>query len=254
EVVADYQRLKERDPSRPVLLNLGQGVANDQWRGRGSGARQDDYLTYVQGADIVSFDVYPVAGIGKPDGENYLWYVARGVERLRRWTSNRKPIWAVIETTRISSQRRATPAQVRSEAWMALISGASGLLYFAHEFKPKFNEWRLLDDPEMLAGVTALNREILGLAPVLNSPTVEGLAMESSPAEVPVAAMVKQHDGHLWLFAVGLRNAATQATFRLPQPHRGAAEVLGENRRLTVTDGCFSDSFGPYEVHLYRLD
>ena len=38
EIVADYQRINKRDPSRPVLLNLGQGVAFDQYIGRGVGA------------------------------------------------------------------------------------------------------------------------------------------------------------------------------------------------------------------------
>ncbi len=31
KIVEDYDRLKEADPSRPVLLNLGQGVAWDHW-------------------------------------------------------------------------------------------------------------------------------------------------------------------------------------------------------------------------------
>lgn len=70
-VVAEYERLRAADPTRPILLNLGQGVANDEWKGRGAGARLEDYQTYVQACDIVSFDVYPVAGIDKPDGENY---------------------------------------------------------------------------------------------------------------------------------------------------------------------------------------
>ena len=50
---------RKHDPqTRPILLNLGQGVANDEWYGRGPGAKPDDYLTYVKGCDIVSFE-YP---------------------------------------------------------------------------------------------------------------------------------------------------------------------------------------------------
>ena len=40
-------------------------------------------------------------------------------------------------------------AQLPPEAWMALIHGAKGLIYFAHEFKPKFIEAGLLADREM---------------------------------------------------------------------------------------------------------
>jgi len=35
KVVEDYERMKKTDPSRPVLLNMGQGVAWDQYIGRG---------------------------------------------------------------------------------------------------------------------------------------------------------------------------------------------------------------------------
>ena len=48
-IVADYQRIRAADPTRPVMLNLGQGVANDAWVGRGPGASLDDYPKYVRG-------------------------------------------------------------------------------------------------------------------------------------------------------------------------------------------------------------
>jgi hypothetical protein len=43
KIVAGYERLRAADPTRPVMLNLGQGVANDEWKGRGPGASLDDY-------------------------------------------------------------------------------------------------------------------------------------------------------------------------------------------------------------------
>src|SRR5579862_4362510 len=64
KIVTEYEQLRAADPTRPIILNLGQGVANDGWVGRGNGAKLSDYETYVKGADIVSFDVYPVAGLG----------------------------------------------------------------------------------------------------------------------------------------------------------------------------------------------
>lgn len=255
-IVDDYQRLRANDPSRPVLLNLGQGVANDEWYGRGAGAKLSDYETYVQGADIVSFDVYPVAGLEKPDPENYLWYVPKGVERLVQWTGGRKIIWNCIECTHISNpERQATPDQVKAEVWMSLIHGSTGIIYFVHQFQPSFNEWALLDDPVMLPAVTAINAQIRELAPVLNSPTLtDGATVQSSVAEVPIAVMTKRHDGATYVFAVGMRNGAADGTFVVPGvPAAATAEVIGENRTLPVTDGRFTDSFAPYAVHLYRI-
>ena len=254
-IVEDYRRLRKNDPTRPILLNLGQGVANDEWIGRGPGAKLEDYKTYVQGADIVSFDVYPVADLRRPDGENYLWYVAKGVQRLREWTGGKKRIWNCIESSRINSDKKVTPEQLRAEVWMSLIHGSTGLIYFVHEFKPKFNEHALLDDPTLLAAVTVLNRQIRSLAPVLNRPTLTpGASVESSTSDVPIAAMTKRHGGATYVFAVGMRNAPAHGAFMVNGlPKTATAEVIGEGRRIPVSGGHFEDAFSPYAVHLYRI-
>jgi hypothetical protein len=154
-IIEDYRKLVAADPTRPVMLNLGQGVAWDGWYGRGVRTRHpEDYTEYVKGCDIASFDIYPVAHDHK-EIAGKLWFVASGVERLRKWASPR-PVWSCIECTRISSAHKATPQQVRAEVWMSLIHGSSGLIYFVHEWKPKFNEHALLDDPEMLKAVLLL--------------------------------------------------------------------------------------------------
>ena len=105
----------------------------------------------------------------------FLWYVAKGVDRLVGWTEGRRIVWNCIETSRISNENaKPTPHQVRAEVWMALVHGSRGLIYFVHQFRPRFNEHALLDDPELLPAVTAINRQIIELAPILNSPTVIG--------------------------------------------------------------------------------
>ncbi|WP_406700459.1 hypothetical protein V5E97_16760 [Singulisphaera sp. Ch08] len=255
-ILEDYERLRATDPSRPILLNLGQGVANDDWKGRGRGARLDDYLTYVKGGDIVSFDVYPVAGLDRPDGADYLWYVAKGIDRLLKWSEGRRIVWNCIESSRISNEKaKITPHQVRAEVWMALVHGSRGLIYFVHQFKPSFNDHALLDDPELLTAVTAINRQILELAPALNRPTIEdGALVVSSNEQVPIDVMVKRHSGSTYVFAVGMRNAQTRGSFTVRDlPAQAEAEVLGEDRHLTLKDGRFEDEFQPYDVHLYKI-
>jgi len=255
-IVDDFEQLRAKDPSRPILLNLGQGVANDEWYGRGEGAKLEDYFTYVKGGDIISFDVYPVVGLRKPDSENYLWYVPRGVDRLVQWTEGRRIVWNCIECTHIDKPDKcATPAQVKSEVWMALIHGSTGLIYFVHQFAPSFCEWALLQDPEMLQAVTDINAQIRELAPVLNSPTLPfGARVQSSNAEVPVDVMVKRLDGATYVFSVGMRNAATTGSFDVVGlPAQCTAEVLGEGREIPVVDGEFTDEFEPYGVHIYRI-
>jgi hypothetical protein len=256
-IVADYERIRTADPSRPVMLNLGQGVAYDGWIGRGARTNHpEDYPAYIKGCDIVSFDIYPVVH-DRPEVAGSLWYVGRGVERLRQWSGGEKIVWDCIECTHISSLAKATPHQVRAEVWMSLIHGSMGLIYFVHEWQPRFNEHALLDDPEMLAAVSAVNRRIHSLAPVLNSPTIAGgLRVMSSDAGVPIAAMKKRWEGDVYVFAVAMRNGATTGTFTVDglPPGSGEAEVLDEGRRIPVRAGAFEDAFAPYDVHLYRIN
>lgn len=254
KILADFKRIKEIDPSRPVLLNLGQGVAWDGWYGRGVRTNHpEDYEEYVKGCDIASFDIYPACHDHR-DVAGKLWMVADGVTRLRRWQGN-KPVWNCIECTHISNPKaKATPKQVKAEVWMSLVRGSKGIIYFVHEFKPKFIEAGLLADPAMLAEVTAVNRQIQKLAPLLNSPDLPGLAVRSTADDVPVEAIVKRNQEATYVFAVAMRSGATTAAFHVAgETGEKPVEVLGENRSLSIKEGRFQDAFQPWDVHLYRI-
>jgi len=259
KIVAEYQRMHQADPTRPVMLNLGQGVANDEWIGRGNGSSLSDYQTYVKGGDIVSFDIYPIAGLPKPDPENYLWLVGKGLDRLSGWMENggvadsRK--WNCIECTRIGGDRKPTPAQVATEVWMSIIHGSRGLIYFVHQFKPTFDEHALLDDPEMLEAVTNLNLHVLALGGLLNNPSVNGVVdVKSSVPTVPIDTMVKKVGPYLWVFTMGMRNETTTGAITIKGlPKHAKAAVQDENRSVEIVDGKFTDTFKPYAHHLYRI-
>ncbi len=256
KIVEDYKKIRAADPSRPVLLNLGQGVAWDGWHGRGVRTNHpEDYPKYIEGCDIASFDIYPVTH-SSPQVAGKLEYVAQGVERLVEWTADRQGVWNCIECTHISNPtQKPTPRQVRSEVWMALIHGSQGLIYFVHEWEPTFNEAALLADAEMLEAVTQTNRRIEQLAPVLNGPTIsQGIEVVSDRPEVPIATMMKRHEGKTYVFAVAMRNEAAAARFRIDGlPGNHTVSVLDENRTLASSDGAFTDNFAPYDVHLYEI-
>ncbi len=251
-----YATFKAADATRPVYLNVGQGAAWTDYYGRGSACagRSQDYAEYAKGADVMSFDIYPVNSTDAPV-QNNLWYVALGVDHLRDAVDAGKPVFAWIESTGIDGPSGApTPEQTRSEVWMALIHGARGYGYFCHVFSPSFIEAGLLADPAMKAGVAALNQQVLSLAPVLNTPSISNaVTVASSDAGVPVDLMVKRSGGSLYLFAESMRTGGTTATFTVQRAPGTHVEVLGESRSLSLSGGQFSDDFGDYQVHLYRL-
>ena len=267
QIAEDYARIRHRDPTRPVLLNLGQGVAWDGWYGRGVRTNHpEDYTEYARGGDIVSFDIYPAVH-DKPAVAGKLWYVARGVERLRGWAGAGRPAWACIECTHIGNAKtKPTPAQVKAEVWMSVVHGAQGIVYFCHQFAPNFIEAGLLADAEMAREVGRINGQIKSLAAVINSPTISDGAtvrVESSEADVerarmvttgPIAMLVKGHDGSLYVFAVRMETGPAKGRFAVRGlPEKTTVEVLGEDRKLEAQEGRFADDFGPYAVHLYQI-
>ncbi|HWB01775.1 MAG TPA: hypothetical protein VG796_02045 [Verrucomicrobiales bacterium] len=249
KIIAQFNSQRVADRSRPVLLNLGQGVAWDNYIGRGVRRNHpEDYAEYVKGSNIVSFDIYPANHDAK-EIAGRLEYVPRGVERLIKWAGPDRTVWNCIECTGIDNPKgKPTPAQVRSEVWMSLIKGSRGLIYFVHQFKPGFSEAALLDDKEMLEAVTALNAQIKELAPVLNSPTIPGKVASAES----IATMVKRHRGHTWLFAANLSDKPVATTFTLEGD--GQVEVIGESRKAVRQKGAFTEEFAGYAVHLYRME
>ena len=257
KVVEIYKGFAAADTTRPVLLNLGQCVAcGDSCPDRGVRTNHpEDYPQYIKGCDIASFDIYPVVH-DKPAVAGKLEYVAQGVERLRKWAGKDQLVWNAIECTHISNEKaKATPQQVRSEAWMSIIHGSRGLIFFVHQFKPRFVEAALLEDPPMLEAVTALNKQIHALGPVINSAALNDNAVnvETSNAAVPLKSMARRHDGALYIFAVAMRDGKTTGTFRVPSQKDSQVEVIDERRTLPLKDGAFADEFAGYEAHLYRI-
>ena len=145
-VQADYERWRAADPTRPVLLNLGQGVANEAWRGRGEWGKPEDYPRYGVAADILSYDIYPIASRYE-NVHGRLEYVAKGVRNLRKWARDDAVVWNVVEASRISNtDAKVTGAQLRAQVWMSIINGSRGIVYFVHQFQPRFVEASLLED------------------------------------------------------------------------------------------------------------
>ncbi|MCX6156090.1 MAG: hypothetical protein NT007_18230 [Candidatus Kapabacteria bacterium] len=257
-IIDRYNKFKANDNSRPVYLNLGQGVSWIQWYGRGSKCYGDidSYKIskdgYIKGSDIMSFDIYP-SNSADTATKDKLWLVPKGIDSLYSWGNNSKPAWCWIETTQISDppRRKPTPTEVKAEVWMALIHGAKGFGYFCHSWYPTFCEWALLKDSVMLSAVKKINEQVTSLASVLNSPNSKNFAtVSSSNPKVPIDIMTKNSNSN-YIFAVAMRNDTTTATFSVNNGDN--AEVIGENRTINIVNEKFSDGFNSYGVHLYKI-
>jgi hypothetical protein len=259
-MVAEYNAYKAGDPTRPVFLGLGQGVAYDGWEGRGSNPPPES--GYVPASDIVDFDIYPYNNCDGDANEKVtcgqFWLNASGVDRLHQWSNRGQAVWTDIETTTISKggTHPPTPAQTRSEVWLALIHGANGITYFVDTWEPSFREDGIFADSTMVAAVTALNAQIRMLAPELNSADIPSLvSVASSNSAAPIDLMVKANGQTLYVFAAISRAGTAIGSFTIAgMSGGGVATVVGESRTVKVATGKFSDSFAASDVHVYQID
>jgi hypothetical protein len=126
------------------------------------------------------------------------------------------------------NEYRPTPAQVNSEVWISLISGANGIEYFCHD-KTSYS-FCLAGGGRAAAiqaqnNLTYINTNVLNYAPILNSPTVGQcsmqhqnyttdygwsttasctggiLTMATTNAAIPGLGLVKSYNGATYLFA-----------------------------------------------------
>lgn len=255
-IVDDYRKMRAKDKTRPIFINFGQGIANESFKGRGSRTgKLEDYPLYAKGADILSFDIYPVTS-PYPHVSGRLEYISIGVERLLKAGKNKKPTFTWIECTHINNPKvKPTPAQVRSLVWIALISGVKGFGYFCHEFKPRFREAAMLQDKTMSAAISKINKRVQSLAKVLNTPPKKkGASLKPSNKKTRLKWTTRLLGSKLYLFAANISSQPSKVAISI-RGSRGTrqATVLDENRQLVLRFGRAYDQFGPYEVHLYEI-
>jgi hypothetical protein len=252
EVARRTREMKGRDSTRPVMINFGPGMVNEFWPGRGSCTGDNAYYGIAgKEAGILSFDIYPVSVVTEPQVKGKLEYVARGVTKLANLASKRQSVWTVVETTAIEAQGRVSPAQLKSTVWMSLIHGAKGIVYFVHEFKPVFREDAIFRYDEIVDEVKRTNNLIALMAPVLNSPDVIGRV--TIQATAPVAAMVKQYNNVLYIFAAATTSAPARSRISIAGINRAQADVVEENRSAPISQGVMEEAFTGYGVHIYAI-
>lgn len=260
EMLRRYQAIRTQDPSRPVFMNLGKGVAWDAWKGRGKRTgHPEDYAEYAKAADILSFDIYPAAETDAALAGR-LDVVAQGVKRLLGWAGPGKTVWNVVGASRVKNPNaRVDPDRIRAQVWMSIISGSRGIIYFVHQFKPRFVEASWFEDPQLAAAMNKINARVQSLARVINSPPTNDIVEVSvfandRKSRADDIAITSRQDGcSTYVFAASLVNTPLKASVRI----KGTAaitsiEVLDEARSIPIDGGRFMDDFPPYGVHLYK--
>ena len=257
------QQLLDRDEACRMLDGArltchADGVAGD--------CAKDSFQDYVRFADVFMPELYPIDGT---KDERCVAEVCRDMDRcrddIRRFGDPRRPValWAILQCFHGKSWKRyPVPDEMQAMAFAAVVHGANGILWFHYAGdtpEPKTSYSGIFRTPEDWAAVAGIVRRIGELAPVLlartppQPPPPEVLA---GPAADPlgrpsVTALVKEQGGRIFVMAVNAAPEPVRVRFRLAA---GAGEALWEGRRVDASGGGFEDGFGPFGVHVYRLE
>jgi hypothetical protein len=245
---------------RARYANYGKGVLS--WGASGYGGHNDtSSACFVNAQDITSADEYWHTDIFQTEDamSQNSWGYGWNIERQRMLDATdgvRTPQWGFVEVTDLGEpQLTISPAEIRASVWHMLIKGARGIIYFQHDFGGTCLTHHALRETgsscygAKIAVVTSTNAQIKSLAPVLNSPFVNGGRTVTGPVE----HMIKWDGINLYVFAAGRSNGSMD--FSMPCVGNATTVVLGESRSISIADGEFSDTFADGNaVHIYRID
>lgn len=259
KMLESYAAMKQAAPTRVVAIDFSPEFMADKDVAKelSDAQKRRYYPEYANAADIVTYNIYPIWGHNRP--EKIDW-VAEAAAELRRLVGHDKPLFAMIETT--TGWRKIDPKEqkplamedVRAEVWMAVIRGATGIIYFTHQFKPTFSQHGL--DAERHAALKAINDQITRLAPAILSADAADQPTITIEGGLAAQCLAKKTFDGLVIFAqnIDMQRRGGKAVIACKGLKPGTTiEVVDENRTLTADKDGFTDQFDKLAVHIYRI-
>jgi hypothetical protein len=247
-----YSEIKSADPNHLVWITHAPRGTFDQ------------LLPYSAACDALATDIYPVS---EPPGKHSNG-LNKGLSMVGDFASqtvalagaNRLPFmilqacWSGVIPSHNPKNRLMFPTY-REERYMlyeAIINGSNSVFFFGLTAGLTPSEkasglnwafWRAVLKP--LLNEIKPGSEIY---PALIAPdSTYPLAYTASPQ---LEVRSKELGPYLYIFAAAREGAKIKATFSGLE--KGEVTVLEENRTISASEGQFSDSFQPHDVHVYR--
>jgi len=287
DVAAQVATIEREDPKRMVFENEGAWTAWLPKNTVGTSTCLSESEANLRATSIASSDEYALTDpwhtylCRSGQGYDCLWAYGQEAANLRQVAGPDAPVWEFVESGTndlgLSSENdgkseepSASPTQVNSAAWLALLEGANGIEWFCDERLPNGNPvWDYCaSDTTIRENLSYVDHSVERFAAELNSPSLAGaVSVQSSNRSVPVVAKVKEVNGVTYLMVEGDRLGATTATYTLDHDAAGTAELiydsnsrydphaaeLGKSFRLNSL-GQFSDSLpSSYSVKIYEI-
>ncbi len=220
-------------------------------------------------SDVLGCDPYPVNNFVNADAFAYGASSPPAMLLTSAWTRavvsqvyGSRPVWMVAQLFRMG-RFFPTYSQMKMQAYKAIINGATGIFWWGFVSEKGMEaEWFRENDHQAYYDFRRLSQEVMDLEPVLTSPPRPDLL--SSVSNSHIETLVKSQRNRIVIFASNfLPEDAGSVSFTVSPGARtsrmsSAIEVYSENRKVSLektgSATTFSDTFGPYEVHVYILE
>lgn len=255
-----YQIIKSMDPEHLMYMNHAPTNLATTLR------------KYNPGTDIVACDIYPVIVPGtKPmfalfgDGlqgdllNTHISQVGEYTDKMRWVTEGKRPLFMVLQgfawellrgkETDSTLVKFPTRHETRFMAYNAIIHGATGINYWGHAYTPQPSPfWSDLKSVvSELASIQDILAERTKDMHIVNIYHEMGHSVDAG-----VEVMIKKARGHYYLFAANADKNPVKVSITGFGREKNA-EVLFENRSLQIEDRKLTDTFKPFDVHIYKL-
>jgi hypothetical protein len=219
-------------------------------------------------SDVIGCDPYPLGVVTAIDDYPFGATASPPMLRTSVWTRETvrqvygsRPVWMVLQLYRMG-EVFPTYEQMKMQAYKAIINGATGILWWGFVSERGIEaEYFRRGNPQSYSDFRRISREVMVLEPALLSPARSDLVASVSTPQIEYLS--KTDENRVVIFAsnfseVPLGNVTVSLSpdaSRLP----ASVEAYSEGRTLPLNfagaarGASFTDSFGPYEVHVYRL-
>ena len=253
-----YVAIKQEDTNHPIVQTHAP---------RGTVA---DLQPYNVAADVLALDIYPVVAIGSasnpPITNTALSQVGDWTKVLSQVAGGQKEYWLIEQIafsgTTPPSHMLVFPTftQSRYMAYQAIVNGARGLMFFGGNIATTLNAqdapygWNWTFWTNVLKSVVQEVGDHSLLADALVAPD-SSLPITFSGTTAPdIEFCVREAPPYIYLLACKRETTTANVTFSGLPPWISSADVLYESSRtVAVQNGQFSDSFAPFDVHVYRF-
>jgi len=228
---------------------------------------------YNNTTDVVAVDVYPIVPHGitpsyalLPDGmqgdllNTYPSQVGEYVEKMKKVVNNAKPIFAVLqgfawELLKPEKERTMdmvkfpTYLENRFMAYNAIVHGANGIVYWGWKYTPQPSEF--------MKNLYKVTTELAEMQDVLAAHTINlGITKQyhelGFSVDTGVEILAKKVNDKIYLLTVNSDKNPVKISLN-GLSNYAKAKVLQENRTVDIHNGILTDTYKPFDVHIYYI-